>query len=109
MVKTIIFPVTFLFWSSSGYFIFVYSSYLTVDPSALWIWINHPHAIKTNFANMPVVEDLFIWRSYATVNENPHRFPSVMGGAILELVHPYLVFDESVTFAMPHGPEAFET
>ena len=39
----------------SGYFILVYYSYLTVDLSALWIWINHPHAIKTNFANVSVV------------------------------------------------------
>ena len=44
----------------SGYFIFVYSSYLTVDLSALWIWINHPHAIKTDFANVSVVVELFI-------------------------------------------------
>ncbi len=60
MVKTRIFPVTFLFWSFSCYFIFVYSSNLTVDLPALWIWINHPHAIKTNFANVSVVVELFI-------------------------------------------------
>ena len=52
--------VTFLFWSFSYYFIFVYSSYLTVILSALRIWINHPHAIKTNFANVSVVVELFI-------------------------------------------------
>ena len=60
MVKTRIFPVTFLFWSFSCYFIFVNSSYLTVDLYALWIWINHPHAIKTNFANVSAVVELFI-------------------------------------------------
>ena len=37
MVKTRIFPVIFLFWSFSCYCIVVYSSYLTVGLSALWI------------------------------------------------------------------------
>ena len=39
MVKTRIFPVIFLFWSFSCYCIVVYSSYLTVGLSALWIII----------------------------------------------------------------------
>ena len=30
-----------------------------------------------------------------------------MGAAILETVHPYLVSDESLTFALPHGPLSF--
>ena len=35
------------------------------------------------------------------------RFPSVVGAAILETVHPYLVLDESLTFALPDGPLSF--
>ena len=30
-----------------------------------------------------------------------------MGAAILETVHPYLVLNESVTFALPDGPLSF--
>ena len=62
---------------------------------------------KTNFANVSVVEELLIYRSYATAIEKKHRFPSVMDAAILEIAHPYLVLDESVTFALPHGPLSF--
>ena len=52
----------------------MYSSYLTVDLSALWIWINHPQAIKTNFANVSVVVEFFFLSSYATAIEKKTAF-----------------------------------
>ena len=39
---------------------FVKNRIIPVLLSELWMWINHPSAIKTNFANVPVVVELFI-------------------------------------------------